>query len=286
MVKSWGDGWHVVRSRLAVTLVFLLAVQSWSAVSLPEEARAQTSTGEEVPFSNIAVVEPFSFETFTDYSDVAIIINNLSEESRAIGTAFSLARNIPPERVLLLTNESTPTGETINANQFTEFFAEPISEMIESRNLTDLNVLITTKGIPLRVNGGTNIRASFDSELALINGTYASAIFGDGFAESNYGLAAGNEMKQFSRSEQGYYLVSRLTGYDVQTALELISKANNSFGQHGLSVLDLATNRNGSGYKWWNDLLYNTNESLSEIGLPVHFNQNSTFVTGITNVSM
>ena len=286
MVKSWGDGWHVVRSRLAVTLVFLLAVQSWSAVSLPEEARVQTSTGEGVPFSNIAVVEPFSFETFTDYSDVAIIINNQSEESRAIGTAFSLARNIPPERVLLLTNESTPTGETINANQFTEFFAEPISEMIESRNLTDLNVLITTKGIPLRVNGGTNIRASFDSELALINGTYASAIFGDGFAESNYGLAAGNEMKQFSRSEQGYYLVSRLTGYDVQTALELISKANNSFGQHGLSVLDLATNRNGSGYKWWNDLLYNTNESLSEIGLPVHFNQNSTFVTGMSNVSM
>ena len=275
-----------MRSRLAIALVCLFALQSWSAVALPEDAKAHADTSGDAPFRDVAVLEPFTFETYTDYSDVAVIINNESEESRTIGTAFALARNIPPERVLLLTNESTPTGETINANQFTQFFAEPISEMIENRNLTELNVLVTTKGIPLRVNGGTNIRASFDSELALINGTYASAIFGDWYVESNYGLAAGNEMKQFTRAEQGHYLVTRLTGYDVQTALGLIDKANNSFGQHGLSVLDLATNRNGSGYKWWNDLLYTTNQSLSEIGIPVHFNQNSTYVTGMQNVSM
>ena len=179
-----------MRSRLAIALVCLFALQSWSAVALPEDAKAHADTSGDAPFRDVAVLEPFTFETYTDYSDVAVIINNESEESRTIGTAFALARNIPPERVLLLTNESTPTGETINANQFTQFFAEPISEMIENRNLTELNVLVTTKGIPLRVNGGTNIRASFDSELALINGTYASAIFGDWYVESNYGLAA------------------------------------------------------------------------------------------------
>ena len=286
MVKSWTEGCHAVRSRLAIVLVLLFALQSWSAVVLPGDVKSHHSEGDENTFRDVAVLEPFSFDTYTDYSDVAVIINNQSEDSRIIGTAFALARNIPPERVILLTNESTPTGETINANQFTEFFAEPISEMIEERNLTDLNVLVTTKGVPLRVNGGTNVRAAFDSELALINGTYASAIFGDWYVESNYGLAAGNEMKQFNRAEQGYYLVTRLTGYDVETALGLIDRANDSFGQHGLSVLDLATNRNGSGYKWWNDLLYTANETLSEIGLPVHFNQNSTYITGMSNVSM
>ena len=286
MVKSWTEGCHAVRSRLAIVLVLLFALHSWSAVVLPGDVKSHHSEGDETTFRDVAVLEPFSFDTYTDYSDVAVIINNQSEDSRIIGTAFALARNIPPERVILLTNESTPTGETINSNQFTEFFAEPISEMIEERNLTDLNVLVTTKGVPLRVNGGTNVRAAFDSELALINGTYASAIFGDWYVESNYGLAAGNEMKQFNRAEQGYYLVTRLTGYDVETALGLIDKANDSFGQHGLSVLDLATNRNGSGYKWWNDLLYTANETLSEIGLPVHFNQNSTYITGMSNVSM
>ena len=271
---------------MAIALVILFSLQSWAAVSLPEEARAHADAWGETPFRDVAVLDPFSHQTLADYSDVAVIINNQSEVSRTIGTAFALARNIPPERVLLLTNESTPTGETINSNQFTTYFADPISQMISDRNLTELNVLVTTKGVPLRVNGGTNSRASFDAELALVDGPYASSIFGDWYSESSYGLAAGNAMKAFERSEQGYYLVTRLTGYDVDAALGLIAKTNNSFWQHGLSVLDLATNRNGSGYKWWNDLLYTTNETLTGMGFPTQFNQNSTFVTGLSNVSM
>ena len=275
-----------MRSRSAIVLVLLLLLQSWAAVSLPEEAKAHADAWEEAPFRDVAVPEPFSHQTFADYSDVAIIINNQSEISRTIGTAFALARNIPPDRVLLLTNESTPTGETINSDQFTTYFANPISQMISERNLTELNVLVTTKGTPLRVNGGTNSRASFDSELALIDGPYAPSIFADWYANSNYGPAAGNEMKAFERDEQGYYLVTRLTGYDVEAALGLIAKANTSLGQHGLTVLDLATNRNGSGYKWWNDLLYTTNETLTNMGFPVHFNQNGTYVTDMENISM
>ena len=275
-----------MRSRIAIAFVTLLLLQSWGAVSLPEEVEGHVNAWAEVPFRDVAVPEPFSHQSFADYSDVAVIINNQSEVSKTIGTAFAIARNIPPERVFLLTNESTPTSETINSNQFTTYFAEPISQMISDRNLTGLNVLVTTKGTPLRVNGGTNERASFDSELALIDGPYASSIFADWYVNSNYGLAADNDMKQFQRDEQGYYLVTRLTGYDVQTALGLIAKANNSLGQHGLAVLDLATNRNSSGYKWWNDLLYTTNQTLSEMGFPVHFNQNSTYVTDLDNVSM
>ena len=280
------DRAEFVHRRSAIILALLFTLQSWSSMPLSEEEIIHSSVGEEISFRDIAVVEPFSHQTFADYSDVAVVINNQSTESRIIGTAFALARNISPERVFLLTNESTPTGETINSNQFTDYFSNPISQMISERNLTDLNVLVTTKGVPLRVNGGTNSRASFDSELALINGPYASSIFADWNVNSNYGLAAGNEMKAFDRSEQGYYLVTRLTGYDVETALGLITKTNNSFGQHGLSVLDLATNRNGSGYKWWNDLLYTTNETLTNMGFPVHFNQNSTYVTNMENVSM
>ena len=218
---------------MAIALVILFVLQSWTAVSLSEETEARSDAWEETPFRDVAVLEPFSHQSFADYSDVAIIINNQSEVSRTVGTAFALAREIPPERVFLLTNESTPTGETINPNQFSTYFSEPISQMIVDRNLTGINVLVTTKGVPLRVDGGTNSRASFDSELALIDGPYASSISADWYVNSNYGLAAGNEMKQFQREEQGYYLVTRLTGYDVETALQLIVKANNSLGQHG-----------------------------------------------------
>ena len=64
---------------MAIALALLLSLQSWAAVSLPEEARAHTSAWEETPFRDVAVLEAFSHQTLVDYSDVAIIINNQSE---------------------------------------------------------------------------------------------------------------------------------------------------------------------------------------------------------------
>ena len=248
----------------------------------------------------VAIPGDFNHTNFVNYSDVAVIINNRSTESVLIGNAFASARGIPPERVFLLTNESTPTGETINANEFDTFFADPIREMIQQRGLFgDLNYLVTTKGTPLRVNGGTNVRASFDSELALIDsGQFGSLIHGNYWGEHNYGpwsnengdeyaAYSSDPVPEFRRSEQGFYIVTRLTGYDVDTALSLIEKANNSLGSRGNTVLDLATNRNGSGYKYWNDALYRTNSMVNgTLGLPSEFNQNSTYLTNVDEVIM
>ena len=240
----------------------------------------------ETPFRDVAIPEQFTFLSFINYSDVGILINNESDESKTIGYAFVAARNISVDRIFLFDNESTPTAETINPNQFDTYFAEPLRQMISDRNLTtELNYLVTTKGIPLRINGPGDGKASFDSEIGLINGAYNSTIHENWWATHTYGPGAGEEMKRFSRQEEGFYLVTRLTGYTVDTALGLIDKANNSFGERGIGVLDLATNRNGSGYKWWNDLLYSTNSTMNgTMGIPVHFNQNSTFVTNQSNV--
>ena len=248
----------------------------------------------------VAVPGGLHHSNFVNYSDVAVVINNRSSESVLIGNAFALARDIPPERVFLLTNESTPTGETINANQFDTYFADPIRQMIQQRGLLgELNYLVTTKGVPLRVNGGTNVRASFDSELALIDsGQYGTLIHGNYWSEHSYGpwsndngdeyaVFSSEPVPEFRRSEQGFYIVTRLTGYDTESALGLIEKANNSLGSRGNTVLDLATNRNGSGYKFWNDALYRTDSIINQsLGLPSEFNQNSTYLTNIDDVIM
>ena len=82
----------------------------------------------------------------------------------------------------------------------------------------------------------------------------------------------------------GFFLVLRLTGYTVDTALELIERANQSLGQRGTFVLDLATNRNNSGYKFWNDDLYTANTTLNaSMGLPV-FDEETEFLTNVSNV--
>ena len=285
---------NVQRVRSGLFIAMLFVIMPWAGLHQPEvtinaneSASSSTDIWNESPLRNIAVPENFTFLSYTDYSDVGILINNQSEDSKAIGYAFVAARNISVEKIFLFDNESTPTEETINPGQFDTYFADPLRQMISDRNLTtELNYLVTTKGIPLRINGPGNGKASFDSEIGLINGAFNSTIHQNWWASHTYGPGAGEEMKQFSRQEEGFYLVTRLTGYDVDTALGLITKANNSFGEHGLTVLDLATNRNGSGYKWWNDLLYTTNETMSGMGLPVHFNQNGTYVTNMDNVSM
>lgn len=240
----------------------------------------------ETPFPNVAVPEGFSFLSYIDYSDVGVLINNQSEVSKTIGYAFASARNISSDRVFLFTDEATPTAETITPDQFDTYFAEPLRQMIADRNLTtELNYLVTTKGIPLRLNGPGNGRAAFDSEIGLVNGAFNSTIHQNWWATHTYGPAGQQEMSEFSRSDEGFYLVTRLTGYTTETALGLIDKANNSFGMRGEAVLDLATNRNGSGYKWWNDMLYAANTSLNgTLGIPTHFNQDATFVTNRSDV--
>ena len=94
------------RSTIVLALLFIL--QSWTTLPLSEEGVISLSGDDESPFRDIAVVEPFSHQTFADYSDVAVVINNQSSDSRTIGTAFALARNIPPERVFLLTMRFYP----------------------------------------------------------------------------------------------------------------------------------------------------------------------------------
>ena len=244
----------------------------------------QPDVWNQTPWPSIAVPNGFSYDSVIDYSDVGVLINNLSEESKTIGWAFVAARNISLDRVFVFNQSGTPTGETINRNQFNTYFATPFLEMLQNgSSVNNLNYLVTTKGIPLRVSGG-NDKASFDQELSLLGGAYNSTIGSNYWGTHDYGPLAGKTMEPFTRTKYGFFLVTRLTGYTVETALDLIERANQSLGEQGTFVLDLATNRNNSGYKFWNDDLYTANTSLNSMGLPVLFDEETEFITNVSNV--
>ena len=294
------------RSSLLLTLIFVLSSlatpfleghsQDSSEQSLIEQATLSdlfvgfsnedgADFWNQTPWSTRAQPEGFDFRTVYDYSDVGILINNNSEASKTIGWAFVNARNISDENIFFFNDSNTPTKETINRNEFDVYFAGPFLEMLSNRSsVTELNYLVSTKGIPLRVNGG-NDKASFDQEFSLLGGIYNSSIGSDYWIDHGYGPLAGSGMKAFSRDVYGFFLVTRLTGYTVETALGLIEKANNSLEQRGIFALDLATNRNGSGYKFWNDDLYTAEAELNgSMGLPTVFDQTSEFLTNLSNV--
>lgn len=257
---------------------------------VPEPPRSTeqstVSVWDEMPFRTIAMPNGFAYLDVINYSDVAVLINNNSDVSKEIAWAFIEARNISEDRIFIFDQPNTPTGETINRNQFETYFLEPMYEMLMNRsNSSQINYLVTTKGIPLRVSGGQNTEASFDQEISLLGGRYNESIGDSWWITHNYGPIAGNSMEAFTRQEYGFFLVTRLTGYTTETAIGLIEKANNSLGNRGNFVLDLATNRNGSGYKYWNDDLYTANTTLNgTYNLPVFFDQETEFVTNVSNV--
>ena len=287
----------------SILMLFLLMASSWTGVVKPASVppshqgvlehtafQGFTVSNETAPWNTSAVwgaARPggFSYMDTVDYSDVGVIINNLSEASRTIGWAFVAARNIPLDRVFLFNESGTPTGETINRNQFNTYFADPFLEMLQNRtSASGINFLVTTKGVPLRISGG-NDKASFDQEFALLGGSYNSSIGNNGWFTHGYGPLAGQAMEPFSRTKYGFFLVTRLTGYTVDTALQLIERANQSLGARGDFVLDVATNRNNSGYKFWNDALYDANTTLNgTMGLPVVLDEETLFLTGLDNV--
>jgi hypothetical protein len=162
----------------------------------------------ETPWRTVAIPSGFTYGGVINYDDVGVLINNLSEESRTIGWAFVAARNISLDRVFVFNETGTPTGETINRNQFTTYFALPFLEMLQNRSSSSsLNYLVTTKGIPLRVSGG-NDKASFDQELALLGGSYNASIGGNYWFNHDYGPLAGKTMEPFTRSKYGFFLVT------------------------------------------------------------------------------
>ena len=63
------------------------------------------------PWPTVAVPEGFTYESVIDYSDVGVLINNLSEESRTIGWAFVAARNISLDRVFVFNQSGRPPAK-------------------------------------------------------------------------------------------------------------------------------------------------------------------------------
>ncbi len=143
------------------------------------------------------------------YDDVAVIVNTNSATSKAIGAYFQAARNVPAANMIYI---CVPEQEVIDDATFCSMRSQ-IESSLTSHNITNsINYLVTTKGVPLKVNREANgadpfstssASASVESDLSLILGSYSTSIGGAGRIICPYYNAAGH----FSRSIFGIYLV-------------------------------------------------------------------------------
>lgn len=222
-------------------------------------------------------------ERLDNYNDVLVIINQNSSLSDSIGQYFAHSRNIPFQNIIYI---DAPTTEEIDSNAFNSIRMQIENYLIANSLVDRINYIVTTKGVPLKVNRGntfspTSPSSSVESELTLILGPYADKIGKKGFVVSPYFL----RMDKFSRSQYGIYLVTRLDGYTFSDVKNLIDKSRyyvwiDSSKQF---IFDQDPNWNSTN-PFLNNLLSYAHTKLSEKGLNSYLDNTNVFLTNRNDV--
>lgn len=175
-------------------------------------------------YVTVTYSQNFINERLDNYDDVLVIINQNSTISDSIGRYFALMRNIPPVNILRI---NAPIIEEIDTVDFNSIRNQIENYIIQNNLLYKINYIVTTKGLPLKVNRGntfstTSPSSSVESELTLILSANANKIGANGYITSPYFL----QKENFSRSKFDMFLVTRLDGYNFEDVKRMIDKSS------------------------------------------------------------
>lgn len=185
-------------------------------------------------FLTFAVIAPSCFGL--EPGAVLILVNRNSAVSRSVAEYYSMKRRIPKGNVLAL---NTGEREEIDRAEYESRIAGPVKSELRKRGPgSRIDVLVLTKGMPLKIRGTRNGMeadgASVDSELAglpLLGRQGAPSLQGPR-GNPYYG-----SQEAFSSARFGMLLVTRLDGYtfaDVRQMIDRSMEARDS----GVVVLD------------------------------------------------
>jgi uncharacterized protein (TIGR03790 family) len=176
-----------------------------------------------------------------DASNVLLVVNRSSEDSRTIGDHYARARGIPSEQIVSI---ATSTNDEITRKTYVEEIETPIGRWLNSHSAQDrILYIVLTKGVPLRITGSagrTATTASVDSELTLLyRKLTGAAILLDGPVQNPYfvGNRDLTQARPFSHTTLDIYLVTRLDGYTVSDVVGMIDRAQKPV-RDGLFLLD------------------------------------------------
>ena len=151
------------------------------------------------------------------YDDVLLVVNDNSPVSSHIAQVYQLSR----DDLTHVCHLATSTEETIDASTFIKEIVNPVRAYIVENNLQDvINYVVTTKGVPLRINV-SGVITSVDARIALIETEKDSWVLSNGLFSNPYYKAE----EPFSVLRFGYRIASRLTGYSQEQVIALINRS-------------------------------------------------------------
>lgn len=225
----------------------------------------------------VVIAMPLPIGAQVSYDDVAVIVNVNSAASQAIGNYFKTKRNIPTANMIYV---SADTVEEIDSTSFDELRAQIEQHLVAHNLVNAINYLVTTKGVPLKVNRG-NIGAinspssSVESELTLLLGPSSSSIGRSSYVISPYFY----QSTHFSRSAYGMYLVTRLDAYSVQEVYALIDRSGPGVAPPSNARFVLDQDPLWYDLRYLNEFMREARDTLERRGKEVVCDSTTTYLT-------
>jgi uncharacterized protein (TIGR03790 family) len=170
--------------------------------------------------------------------EALLVINDSSPTSISIGKNYTALRHVTNvAHVRCIDSAQSQNNETIDYADFKLDIETPIRSFL--RHHTEINYIVLTKGIPIRVQGaktgesyGGPTRASLDGTLAALDYDKIPGAIKVRFNDTS-GYAVGtawlnrywNQHARFTHIRFGGYLVTRLDGYTLLDARALTKRA-------------------------------------------------------------
>ena len=247
------------------------------------------------------------------HDEILVITNSESPISLAIGAYYAATRNVPGRNVVRLKiplrdpSLASPVHETISAEHYDEWIRQPLEQWIDERGIREsIEILVTTKGVPLRVDGETSSaedwlrvtsQAAVAAELALL---FSDAAGSAGVSESiNPFFDARGSFREFRRKHPEAslrYMVARLTGYandldsktgvptDIKQLIDAATRDTDATDKP-IWLIDEDPSR-GPGLAIANQIwLSPTAQILDAMGLKVRHDREPAFVSGAKDIA-
>jgi uncharacterized protein (TIGR03790 family) len=186
--------------------------------------------------------------------EALLVVNDTSPTSVSLGQQYVQLRHVTNiVHLQCIDSALNQDNETIAFADFYTGIERPVSNFL--RKHPEVNYVVLTKGIPIRVDGaktgeayGGPRRASLDSTIAALGYDQIPGAVKVRFDDpSGYAVGSAwlnrywNSTARFSHAQFGGYLVTRLDGYTLQNAESLTANAvkSETHPQKGTILLDI-----------------------------------------------
>ncbi len=214
---------------------------------------------------------------------VLLIINKNSAISQKIGSYYQKKRKIAKLNVCSV---DAPVDEEIDREIYNKNVKLPISDFLKSRRIEGkILYIVTTKGLPLRISGfsgPSGDRASLDSELSSLYRELIGIEYPLEGGIPNPYYNADPDFKgghHFNRADFDIYMVTRLTGYNLEDVKGLIDRSLKPQAT-GKLIFDM----NGDNASIGNIWMRKGYRTLRNMGFEVFLERSTKYVTGERDV--